>query len=230
MAKGAENLKKKTQRIFAGILAILVSIAMVGSGLLVFFFNDDEQPYGSNGSNQTNTAKAEYDAQKLRIEGLVEKAKQDPGNIPLQKALGNEYYDAGLAAEGVAPTEVDGHYKQAVVAYQNVLKTDKDPSVMVDMATAAFKSGDNDLADKSFKEAIALKPDFYNGLFNYGVFLAYVKQDMSAAIAQWQKAQEIAQTDQEKEHIKLILSQAQSQLKNNEAPAADGLSNPTLKE
>ncbi len=222
-------MKKKTQRIFAGILAILVSVAMVGSGLLVFFFTGDEAPYGTSGVNQTGNAKANYEAQKLRLNGIVEKAKLEPENIPLQKALGNEYYDTGLAAETAAPTEVEGHYKQAVMAYQNVLKTDKDPNVMVDLATAAFKSGDNELADKSFKEALALKPDFYNGLVNYGVFLANVKQDLPAAIAQWQKAQEIAKTATEKEQIKSIISQAQSQLK-SEGKAPDGLSNPILKE
>lgn len=221
-------MKKKSQRIFAGILAVLVSIAMVGSGLLVFFFSGDEPSSSSSAAKLTANAKADYEALKLRINAMAEQAKIDPENVPLQKALGNGYYDAGLSAEEVAPTEVREHYKQAVLAYQKVLKTDKDLNVMVDMATSAFKSGNNDLADQSFKEALALKPDFYNGLVNYGVFLANVKQDLPGAIAQWQKAQEIAQTGPEKEQIKSILSQAQSRL-NSGMPAADGLSNPTLK-
>jgi len=47
----------------------------------------------------------------------------DPGNVPLQTALGNEYYNAGMEAESVAPTEANANFKLAVEAYQIVLKT-----------------------------------------------------------------------------------------------------------
>ena len=223
MVKGASCLKKKTQRIFAGILAILMIIAMVGLGIIGVLLSGDETPSGSKNSNKAANAAADYQAQKVRIEAMVQQAKVDPGNVPLQTALGNEYYDAGVAADEVAPTETEENFKHAVEAYQNVLKTNKDPNVMVYMATAAFKSGDNDLAEKSFKEALALKPDFYNGLLNYGFFLANVKKDLPGAIIQWEKAQNIALNSTEKDQVKSLISQAQSELKTN--PAANGTSN-----
>ncbi len=217
-------MKKKTLRFYATILTVLISIAMIGSGFLGYFFGGGIPPVDSNSnSNQTANAAADYQARKVRIEAMVQQAKVDPGNVPLQTSLGNEYYDAGGAAEVVAPTETAGNYKHAVEAYQNVLKTNKDPNVMVDMATAAFKSGDNDLAEKSFKEALALKPDLYNGLANYGVFLANVKQDLPGAIIQWEKAQNIALNSTDKDRMKSLISQAQSELKTN--PAAKGTSN-----
>jgi tetratricopeptide (TPR) repeat protein len=224
MAKGANYLNKKTQRIFAGILAVLVSIAMVGSGLLVFFFSGDEPPTGTSASAQTANATAEYQAQKLRIDAMVQQARVDPENVPLQTALGNEYYNAGVAAQTVAPAEIQVNFSKAVEAYQIVLKTNKDPNVMVDMATSAFYSGNYDLADKSFNEALVIKPDFINALINYGIFLSQAKQDWTGALNQWQKALPLAQKNSDKEQIQAMISQAQSELKTN--PTGSGTSNP----
>ena len=227
MVKGAGGLKKKQHRGFAVVLVVLISIAMIGSGFSMFFSGSGVP---STDLNTSTNAAADYQAKKVSIAAIAEQATKDPGNVQLQSALGNAYYDAGVAASVVAPTEVQENYRHAVEAYQIVLKTNKDPNVMVDMATAAFQSGDNDLAEKSFKEALVLKPDFYNGLVNYGIFLANVKQDMAGAITQWQKAQNIAQSSSEKEQIKSLIDQAQSQLNNGLSnPATNGLSNPSLK-
>lgn len=221
-------MKKKQHSFFAWVLVVLISIAMIGSGFSMFFSGGDVPSTVPNSS--TNTV-AEYQAKKVRIAAIAERAKADLGNVQLQITLGNEYYDAGVVAAEVAPTEMQENFKQAVGAYQNALKTNKDPNVMVDMATAAFKSGDNDLAEKSFKEALALKPDFLNGLVNYGIFLANVKQDLAGAITQWQKAQNIAQSSSEKEQINSLINQAQSQLNSGISnPATNGLSNPSLKD
>lgn len=56
------------------------------------------------------------------------------------------------------------------------------------MATAAFYSGQNDLAEKSYKDALTQNPEFQQALFNYGVFLSSVKKDYSTAIRVWQTA------------------------------------------
>ncbi|GAB6153393.1 tetratricopeptide repeat protein [Desulfosporosinus burensis] len=218
-------MKKKSQRIFAGILAVLISIAMVGSGLLVFFFTGDEQPYGSNASPLAANTKAGYQAQKLRIDAMVEQAKKDPENELLQTSLGNEYYNAGVAAQEVAPTEVQENFKHAVEVYQNVLKTKKDVNIMVDMATSAFYSEDYELAEKSYQEALKLDPNFLFGLINYGIFLSQAKQDWAGAVNQWQKALPLAQKSSDKEQIQAMINQAQSQLK---ASGNQGLSNPNL--
>lgn len=213
-------MNKKTQRIFAGILAILISIAMIGSGIIGFFFSRNQPPTGSGASAQTANATAEYQAQKLRIEAMVQQAKADPGNLPLQTALGNEYYNAGVAAQNVAPAEVVENFKNTIGPYQIVLKTNKDPNIMVDMATSAFYSGDYDLAEKSFTEALAVKPDFSNALINYGIFLSQAKQDWSGALNLWQKALPLAQKNSDKEQIQAMIAQAQSELK--ASPAANG--------
>jgi len=223
MVKEESCLNKKTQRVFATILTVLISIAMIGSGFLGYFVSQNNTPNNSAAS-KTATATADYQSKKVTNEAMAKQATLDPGNVGLQTALGNGYYDAGVAAEQVAPTETAENFKHAVEAYQNVLKVNKDPNIMVDLATAAFKSGDNDLAEKSFKEALALKPDHLNGLVNYGIFLANVKNDLPGAIAQWQKAQPLATSSTEKDDITSLISQAQTALKTT--PATNGSSNP----
>ncbi|HWQ42747.1 MAG TPA: hypothetical protein VN456_12030 [Desulfosporosinus sp.] len=215
----------KKHRYFAIVLVVLISIAMVGSGFSMVFSGGGVP----SGQNTPKNAAADYQAQKASLAAIAEQAKADTSNVQLQTYLGNEYYNAGVAAAEVAPTEVQENFKHAVEAYQIVLKTNKDPNVMVDMATAAFKSGDSDLADKSFKEALAIKPDFYNGLVNYGVFLAQAKQDLPGAITHWQKAQNLAPDSTEKERMGSLISQAQSQLKDPNGasnPATNGTSIP----
>lgn len=231
MVKGAIRLRKKMHRGFAIVIVVLICIAMVGSGFSLFFTGSGVPPTNSNAA--TNAA-ADYQARKVRLGAIAEQVKANPTNVQLQIDLGNEYYDAGVAAAEVAPAEVQENFKHAVGAYQIVLKTKKDPGVMVDMATAAYRSGDNDLAEKTFKEALSIKPDFFNGLVNYGVFLADAKQDLSGAIAEWQKAQNLAPDSSSKAQIQTFISQAQSQLKAPENKggtnsATDGLSNPALK-
>lgn len=226
MVKGEICLQKKTQRIFAGVLAVLISIAMVGSGLLVFFFQGDEQSPGSSAAAQTANIEAEYQAQKLRIDAMVQQAKIDPENIPLQTALGNEYYEAGMTAQMVAPTEMQENFRKAVEAYQKVVGTNKDADTMVNLATSAFYIKDNELAEKSYQEALEINPDSLNGLINYGLFIAYAKQDWAGAIKQWQKALPLAQSS-EKEQIQAMIDQAQTQL---EASKNEELSNPSINE
>lgn len=216
-------MRKKSQRIYAGVLAVLISIAMIGTGIIGFFFKGDQPPSSSDASALAANAAADYQAQKQRIEAMAQQAKLDPENILLQKALGNEYYDAGVASQDVAPVEVQENFKRATETYQNVIKKDKDINIMANLATSAFYCGDNDLAEKSFKEALALKPDFFNALVNYGIFLSQAKQDWAGALNQWQKAQPLAQNISDKEQIQAMISQAQSELK---TAAGNSTSNP----
>lgn len=219
-------MNKKSQRIVAGVLAVLVSVAMVGSALIGYFYGAGTP--SDLGTNNSVNAEAQYQDLKLRIEAMAKQAEVDPENISLQTTLGNGYYDAGMASQAIAPEETQENFKKAVEAYQKVLEMNKDHNITVDMATAAFYSGDYDLAEKTFNEALALKPDSLTALFNYGIFLSQAKQDWAGALNQWQKALPLTQDSSEKETIEALISQAQSQLDSKQT--TDGVSNPILKD
>ncbi len=215
-------MKKKTQRIYAGILAVVVSIAMVGMGIFGLFFNGDQLSAGSNAATASNAA-AEYQDQKLRIEAMAQQAEIDPENIHLQKALGNEYFNAGIVAQEVAPAEVQDNFMHAAEILQNVTETEKDENILLVLALSAYFSGNNELAENSFKGSLEINPDSLHGLTNYGIFLSQAKQDWAGALNQWQKALTLAQDDSDKEQIQAMISQAQSEL---ETKAENGTSNP----
>jgi tetratricopeptide (TPR) repeat protein len=224
MVKEASSMKKDLHRRFAVVLVVVIIIAMVASGGSMFFSGSSIPVPNSNSPTNAPNSAADYQTKKVRIAALVERAKADPSNVQLQNDLANEYFDAGVAARSVAPTEAQENFRHALEAYQIVLKTNKDPDIMGDMATSAFYSGDNDLAEKSYQEALALKPDFLNGLINYGIFLSQAKQDWAGALNQWQKALSLAQNSSDKEQINLMISQAQSKLNANQS--TNGISNP----
>lgn len=220
-------MRKKTQRIYAGVLAVIVSIAMVGAGIFGLFFNRDQLSAGSNASTAAFNAAAEYQDQKQRIEAMAQQAKIDPENIFLQKALGKEYFNAGITAQAVAPAEAQGNFERAVEILQNVIKTEKDENIMLVLASAAYLSANHELAENSYKELLEIKPDSLHGIINYGIFLSQAKQDWAGALNQWQRALTLAQDDSDKQQIQAMITQAQGEL---EAKAENGASNPKASE
>ncbi|MHB8126311.1 MAG: tetratricopeptide repeat protein [Desulfitobacteriaceae bacterium] len=200
-------MKKKTQRIIGGVIAILVTISMVGTGMFGFFYGGVSQPQNlSSVSSPTD----DYKNFKSLVDNLNQQVKTNPNDIGLQQALGNAYYNLAMTAQQIAPNEVKEDFKQAINNYQNVLKTKKDINVLTQMATAAFYGEQSDLADKTFKEALVLQPDFEQALFYYGVFLSEVKQDFPAAIGMWQKALDKSPTGPNADRFKQLIAQTKS--------------------
>lgn len=127
-----------------------------------------------------------------RIDSLNQVIEANPQDSQTRLNLANTYYDwAAQTLAGEKPEEAAAIFRQAVAEYQEVLKSQKDINILVDMATAAYFGGQDDLAEQTFQEALAEDPNFFNGLFNYGIFLMYAKEDYGAAIAQWEKALKI---------------------------------------
>lgn len=127
-----------------------------------------------------------------QINSLKQALEANPQDTQTRLALADTYYDWGMqtlsqdmAEENLATTT--SILQQAVTEYQEVLKTEKNANILVDMATAAFYTSQNELADQTFQEALQEDPNFYNGLYNYGVFL-YSQGDYGKAIEQWEKA------------------------------------------
>lgn len=201
-------MKKKTQRIFAIIIAILVSFSMIGTAAFGYIYSNLSTPPSSSASAPSSTE--QFKQQKSQVQSLELQAKAKPDDLGLQQQLADAYYDLGVTAQQVAPAEAPTDFSQAIQGYQKVLKNKKDINVLVDMATAAFYAGQNDLAEKSFKEALADKPDFPNALYNYGIFLAQAKNDLNGAIQLWQEALNKNPTGPDAENLKQLIAQAKS--------------------
>lgn len=207
---------RNRNRTIAIIIVALVSLSMIGSSFALFF-TPDSQTVAGNGSE----AGAQIQALQSQVDGLNESLKSKPEDANLHLGLANAYYDLGMTqlntAEGdqAAANAEAGKtsLKQAITEYQEVLKTKKDDvSILVDMATAAFYSDDTDLAEATFQQALAIKPDFLNGLQNYGVFLIQAKGDYLGAIAQFNKALNANPSQADVQNLNELIEFAQSKL------------------
>ena len=191
----------KKPPIKAIVLIILLTTCLVGAGAEYFFGGTSSIPSSSSSNS-------DYSSFKSQVNALNQQVKSNPNDISLQQDLGNAYYDLAAVAQTVAPTEAREDYMLAIKYYQNVLNTKQDINVLTDMATAAFFSGQNDLAEKSFKEALTQKPDFQQAMFNYGVFLSEVKKDYSTAIRVWQTALDKEPNGPNADRLRQLIPQA----------------------
>lgn len=201
---------RKKHRTIAIIIVALVSLSMIGSSFVLFFTNS---PSGASASGSGNNTSTQVQNLQSQIDSLNSGLKSNPQDTNLRLSLANTYYDMGMLQLDSSQEQATASLKQAVAAYQEVAKTNKDDvNVLVDMATAAFYSGDNTLAETTFKQALTIKPDFFNALLNYGSFLMNAKGDYIGAIAEFNKALNTNPSPTDADRVKSLISMAQAKL------------------
>jgi len=173
--------KKQAFKIPMIIFTVLLSISLVG----FFAYSPLQIDSPQNPSYVT-------EAQRMieQINRLEQGVKADPGNVNLLISLGNHFYDLSMFYAAYGDLEKATRYiEESTKPYSQALEiNDNLVDVRVDLATAFFYAGENDLAEEQFKQAVAHDPTFINGLVNYGVFLYSVREDKNAALEQWEAA------------------------------------------
>ncbi|WP_088186460.1 tetratricopeptide repeat protein [Desulfosporosinus sp. FKA] len=200
--QGNTNQKFKTIVIF-----ILIAACLIGAGAFGYFYNSNNAGSSSISSSSTSNNSVSIN-DKNRVNTLIQQLKSNPNDIGLQEDLGNAYYDLGTADQKSAPNEAKDEFALAVKSYQSVLKSKQDINVMTDMATAAFYSGQLDLAEKSYQKALSINPNFSPALFNYGIYLYQIKKDNSSAIRMWQTVLNQDPNGPYSEQLRTMISQA----------------------
>ena len=203
-----------------GILAAVISISMVGAGIIGLFFADDPVVM-----DPVAIALAEYENQKERLEAMAGQSEIDPDNLPLLRALAGSYYEAGTAASrlwGTLPSAIDEmyeHFTKATETYQKVLVIEQDADDMLNLAAAATMSGNYDLAEQTYQDILARDPDSFFARVGYGSFLYNSRQDYAGAIEQMQQALELARDDTDKEGIQEFIDWMLSEMESEETSA-----------
>ncbi|WP_088189164.1 tetratricopeptide repeat protein [Desulfosporosinus sp. FKA] len=197
---------QKSQTFKAVMIASLLIFILAGAGAYGYFKGSSSG--NSLTASSASSTNSDYTGLKNRVNQLTQQVRSNPKEIQLQQDLGNAYYDLGTAARTAAPNEAKNDFVQATKYYQNVLQSKQDINVLTDMATAAFYSGQNELADKSYQKAIHVNPDFQQALFNYGVFTYQIKKNSAAAIQLWQTALTKDPNGPNADEIKQLISEA----------------------
>lgn len=172
------------------VIVALIAISMIAPSFVLLFSNaNNSSAVYSKGTSNSNGNNATVQGLQSQVNTLSQALQSNPQDTTTRLSLANAYYDLAVATQsGNTSADAGPIFKQAVAEYQEVTKTQKDVNILVDMATAAFYGGEDEIADKTFKEALAIKPDFLNALTNYGFFLMEAKNDYMGAIAQWDTA------------------------------------------
>lgn len=203
---------RKRNRIVATIIVSLVILTMTASTFVLILNSNTGTPTSST----ADPSDSQIQSLQSSVDGLNQALKANPQDVNLQLNLANSYYDLAMAQyNSSSPDRATPNFKQAVTAYQEVIKSNKDVNVLVDMATAAFYGGDNTLAETTFKQALTEKPDFFNGLLNYGYFLMNAKGDYLGAIAEFNKALNTNPSPTDADKVKNLISMAQAKLVGN---------------
>lgn len=208
----------QNQRVTAIVMGGLLVVVLLGAASYGYSYSKGKSAANNTGTQQgqTTAQSAQNDAQlkeqKKAVDQLEQKLGSQAADADTRLQLANAYYDIGVTALDAAPNDAPGYFEKAVSNYQEVLKTKKDPNIMVDMATAAFYGGKDEVADDAFKKATAAYPDFYQAHYNYGIYLFHVKQDYNDALAEWNKALQLKPTGPEADRLKQLISGVQSQM------------------
>jgi len=134
-------------------------------------------------AGQTTTGNTAQQAPPLdegRVQALNATLKNDPRNVNATIQLGNAYFDAE-------------RWEEAITWYTRAVELDpNNPDASTDLGVSYYYSNRADQALAQFERSLAINPTHTKTLLNKGIVLAFGKQDLEAAAAEWRKVVELA--------------------------------------
>jgi len=115
-----------------------------------------------------------------REQSLVAVLDGDPDNVEATIQLANVYFDAE-------------RWPDAIRWYERALELDPgNPNASTDLGVSYYNDNSPDRALEQFEHSLSLDPQHTKTLFNKGIVLAFAKEDLSAAVAQWTRVVDLA--------------------------------------
>jgi len=169
---------------------LLIAAAVILGLMVIFTSQVVRQRGGAGATNPMGSPSLQAQMQNLQdqINRLEANLRVNPSNLQALISLGNARYDLGALYLFEMGWMEEGRreFARAVDTYRQALEQDpRNVDVRVDMATAAYYCGLNEVARQGFERAIADNPRHVNAHLNFGVFLADALNDKEAAVEQW---------------------------------------------
>jgi cytochrome c-type biogenesis protein CcmH/NrfG len=115
-----------------------------------------------------------------RVQALTTIIKSDPKNVDALVQLGNTYFDAE-------------RWNEAIAWYTRAVELDpKNADASTDLGVSLYYSNRADEALAQFEHSLKVDPKHTKTLLNKGIVLAFGKQDLKAAAAEWEKVVTLA--------------------------------------
>ena len=142
---------------------------------------------------------------QARVDQLTSAINTDPKNTTAIVQLANVYFDAE-------------RFTDAISWYEKAVALDpKDADVSTDLGVSYYYTNRTDDALKRFEESLKINPNHTKTLLNKGIVLAFGKEDLKGAAAQWQKVVELAPGTPEGEAAKRALEGVAAAVHSNQA-------------
>lgn len=197
---------EKKQRLVGVLIGVIISACLLGAAAYGYM-------RGSGDRTASKSPIPDTQAQAENLAQLESSLQGNPSDFNLRLEVANGFYDLGMAVRDSVPDDSNTYLRKAMGHYQEVLKGKKEVNILVDLATAAFYSGDDGVAEENFVEAIKLDPNFYPAHFNYGVYLFHAKQDYDGCLKEWKTALELQPSGPEAERLQKLITGLEQQTK-----------------
>ena len=115
-----------------------------------------------------------------RVQALTTIIESDPKNENAVVQLANTYFDAE-------------RWEDAIQWYERALKINpNNPNTSTDLGVSYYYTNRPDHALAQFEHSLKIDPKHTKTMLNKGIVLAFGKEDLNAAAAEWQKVVELA--------------------------------------
>ena len=117
---------------------------------------------------------------QARVQDLQKTISSDPNNVQAVIDLGNTYFDAE-------------RWDDAITWYRRAVELDpKNADASTDLGVSLYYSNRADEALAQFEHSLKISPQHTKTLLNKGIVLAFGKQDLRGAAAEWEKVVTLA--------------------------------------
>ncbi|NLW06532.1 MAG: tetratricopeptide repeat protein [Clostridia bacterium] len=217
MMTGLRRLAKR-QRVLGIIFVIVLSIGLIGSYVVfalpsepIIPAEQEAEDYAAQQEAMQKALEEQISSMEASIEELQGELEANPDDTSLALQLGDSHYMLGetyyLAGQldKVVPS-----FDEALALYQQVLaQNPQEERIHIRIANAAMYTGDMELAETHFREAINSDPDNNYVRFTYGYMLA-MKDDLQGAIDQWQEILERNPDEEMAKRVNMMIEQARA--------------------
>jgi len=167
-------------------------------------------PQGQAGSMPPSQAPKPLD--EAQAQSLQAMAAKNPKDADVRAQLGNLYFDAE-------------RYQDAAKWYADAFALDpKNANVSTDLGVSYYYMNQPDRALQQFQQSLSIDPRHAKTMLNQGIVLAFGKQDLSGAVASWEKLVQVAPNSPEADTARKALQGLKSAHPNVGAPT--GTPNP----
>jgi tetratricopeptide (TPR) repeat protein len=141
---------------------------------------------------------------QARVDQLTATLNGDPKNTTAIVQLANVYFDAE-------------RFTDAISWYEKAIALDpKNADVSTDLGVSYYYTNRTEEALKRFEVSLKINPNHTKTLLNKGIVLAFGKEDLKGAAAEWQKVVDLAPGTPEGEAAKRALEGVAAAVHNNQ--------------